>query len=31
VDTSTTRFSLLLPDGRVLPFDSLAGQEIAKQ
>jgi hypothetical protein len=31
VDTSTAHFSLLLPDGRVLPFDSLAGQEIAKQ
>ncbi len=31
VDKATSRFSLLLPDGRVLPFDNLAGQEIARQ
>jgi hypothetical protein len=31
VDTSTTRFSLILPDGRALRFDDLANQGIVKQ
>jgi hypothetical protein len=31
VDANTTKFALLLPDGKMLQFDDLANEAVAKQ